>query len=79
MVYYHLRYNIYPAPGAPIEKEEWLELPERLDDQLMTKLLHAKHQTIVTLILSALICGEEYQLGMAKKTIDKTRVGVLKG
>lgn len=65
MVHYHIRYNIYPPPGAPIEKEEWLELQEKLDDQHMTRFLEDKHQSKVTLILSHPISLEEYRLGIA--------------
>lgn len=60
MVYYHLRYNIYPNPGFPVEKEQWIELLEEQDETQMKELLVAKHHAAVTLILSSVVCHEEY-------------------
>lgn len=69
MIYYHLRYNIYPPPGAPVEKEDWVAFADQVDDQHMTSMLQAKHQTIVTLIVSSIICEEEYHLKLTMLNI----------
>lgn len=62
MIYYHLRYNIYPAPGFPVEKEDWLILTKQHNEQQVKRLLIAKHQTSVTIIVCSSICKEEYEL-----------------
>ena len=60
MAYYQLRYNIYPAPGFPVEIEEWLELSEQ-DEEQIKRLLEPRHHSKVALIHSITICREEYQ------------------
>jgi hypothetical protein len=64
MTYYHVRYNIYPPPGFPIEKEEWLTLSKRYDEQEMKRLLATRHQTNITLITSTPISKLEYELNL---------------
>lgn len=60
MFYYHLRYNIYPNSGFPVEKEQWIELVDEHDETQMKELLTEKHHAAVTLILSSVVCQEEY-------------------
>ena len=62
MIYYHIRYNIYPAPGFPVEKEDWLILTKPHNEQQVKRLLIAKHQTNISLIVCSSICKEEYDL-----------------
>ena len=64
MNYYHLRYNIYPAPGAPVEKEDWLILNTHHNEQQLKRLLVDQHQADVTLIVASSICKEEYDSKM---------------
>ena len=60
MYYYHLRYNIYPAPGLPVEKEDWLILNTHHNEQQLKRLLVDQHRAEVTLIVASSICKEEY-------------------
>ena len=60
MAYYHLRYNIYPAPGFPVEIEKWLELPEQ-NNQQIKQLLELEHHCKATLIHCSTVGREEYQ------------------
>jgi hypothetical protein len=64
MAYYHLRYNIYPAPGFPVEIEEWPELSEQ-NEQQIKRLLEHRHDCKVTIIHCSTVCQEEYD----KKTL----------
>jgi hypothetical protein len=60
MAYYHLRYNIYPAPGFPVEMEEWLQLFEQ-NEQQIKRLLEPRHHCKVTIIHCSIVCQEEYE------------------
>jgi hypothetical protein len=62
MVYYHLRYNIYPPPGFPVEKEDWICFTDKHNEQEMKIMLMEKEQHNVSIIVSAVICKEEYEL-----------------
>lgn len=64
--YYHLRYNIYPAPGFPVEKEEWMAVTRKYNEQQLKQLLVARYETNVTLILLASVCREEYDFNSSR-------------
>jgi hypothetical protein len=66
LTYYHLRYNIYPPPGFPIEKEEWLCLPKKHNEQEIKRKLISRHDTKVTLICFTAVCKEDYESRIAK-------------
>jgi hypothetical protein len=63
MTYYHIRYNIFPALLAPIEKEEWLSFDAKQDEQQVKQLLREKCGLDVSIILHQLIGEEEYTEG----------------
>jgi hypothetical protein len=70
MTYYHLRYNIYPPPGFPVEKEEWVSVSRKHNEQQIKRLLNFRYRTKVTLILSAVICKEEYESKISQPASD---------
>jgi hypothetical protein len=61
MICYHIRYNIYPLHGAPIEKEEWLSFSTKRDEQQMKRFLSDKCGMKVSIILHQVIGEEQYQ------------------
>jgi hypothetical protein len=75
MVYYHLRYNIYPSPGFPVEKEEWTVFPIHLDETAVNKILQEKYHTSISVIVCSVICQEEYLEQMEKQ--DKYKAAIL--
>lgn len=75
MFYYHLRYNIYPAPGFPVEKEEWMAFPDHLDETAVNKFLQQKYHTTISIILGSVIDEEEYFEQMEKQ--DKYNAAIL--
>jgi hypothetical protein len=70
MNYYHLRYNIYPPPGFPVEKEEWVDLSKKHNEQQVKQLLISRHQVKVSLILSASVGKEEYESKSSQSPIE---------
>ncbi|HUQ66573.1 MAG TPA: hypothetical protein VM101_10475 [Flavitalea sp.] len=69
MEYYHLRYNIYPDPGFPVEKESWISISSEFNEQQVKLLLITQHQLNVSLIVCSNICKEEYDVSMAKAPV----------
>jgi hypothetical protein len=61
MIYYHIRYNIYPVLLAPIEKEEWLSFDAKRDEQQVKRLLSEKCGLDVSIILHQVIGEEQYR------------------
>jgi hypothetical protein len=61
MTYYHLRFNVYESPGFPIEKETWINLEVPLDDWRMRQRLEKEYQNKVSIIVSKVICLEEFK------------------
>jgi hypothetical protein len=61
MTFYHIRYNIYPLQGAPVEKEEWLTFPAKHNEQQLKRLLIDKNGAKVSIILHQVIGEEQYR------------------
>jgi hypothetical protein len=62
MTYYHLRYNVYAHAGAAVEKERWVTFEFPLDDSQIRQQLEREHHQPVSIILSKVICREEFEL-----------------
>jgi hypothetical protein len=62
MTYYHLRYNIYEEPGFPVEKERWVTFNSTCNDHEVKEYLEREHQNVVSIIMSKVICREEFEL-----------------
>src|SRR5215212_4509808 len=69
MTYYHLRYNIYPDPGFPVEKESWISLSSDFNEQQVKLLLITQHQSNVSMIVCSNICKEEYDSKVPSKPV----------
>jgi hypothetical protein len=69
MAYYHLRYNIYPDPGFPVEKESWITLSSHFNEQQVKLLLITQHQSNVSIITCIKICKEEYDSKVSRETV----------
>jgi hypothetical protein len=61
MTCYHIRYNIYPLHGAPVEKEEWLSFKTKCDEQQVKRFLIDKCGLNVSIILHQVIGEEQYR------------------
>ena len=66
MTFYHIRYNIYPEQGGPVEKEDWLALTTNHNEQQLKRLLINSSGTKVSIILHHVICEEEYRNNYAR-------------
>lgn len=62
MTYYHLRYNVYEAPGFALEKERWIQSKMPLNDIQARAHLEEEHQNTVSIIMWKVICLEEFEL-----------------
>jgi hypothetical protein len=60
MICYHIRYNIYPLNGAPVEKEEWLSFDSKRDEGQVKRFLIDKCGLDVSIILHQVIGEEQY-------------------
>ncbi len=61
MTYYHIRYNIYPPPGFAVEKEEWIKLAKKYNEQQVKRLLIDKYKSEVSIITCSYISREEFE------------------
>lgn len=61
MTYYHLRYNLYEAPGFAVEKERWIQSVLQLNDTQAREHLEQEHKSPVSIITWKAICLEEFQ------------------
>jgi hypothetical protein len=66
MTYYHLRYNIYEEPGFAVEKERWVTFDSTRNDHEVKEFLESEHQNVVSIIMSKLICLEEFELSQKR-------------
>lgn len=62
MTYYHLRYNVYEAPGFAVEKERWIQSNLPLNDTQARQNLEREHQNTVSIITWKEICLEEFEM-----------------
>lgn len=62
MTYYHLRFNVYEAPGFTVEKETWINLNEPIYDTQIRQHLEKEYQNKVSIIFCKEICLEEFEL-----------------
>ena len=60
MTYYHLRFNVYEPPGAPVEKETWIKFDIPLDGSQIRQHLEREHRNMVSIILCKEINLEEF-------------------
>jgi hypothetical protein len=66
MTYYHLRYNVYEAPGFAVEKERWIQSKKPLNETEAREHLETEHQNTVSIIMWKVICLEEFELNHEK-------------
>lgn len=60
MFYYHLRYNIYPLPGFPVEKEEWVGQLTHYNEIAMARILQKKYCTPISFIHFSAVTREAF-------------------
>lgn len=77
MTCYHIRYNIYPVHGAPVEKEEWLSFETKCNEQQVKRLLIDKCGLDVSIILYQVIGEQQYRDNAALVLLrDKERIEI---
>ncbi len=60
MIYYYVRYNVYPKETPPVEHEQWLAFADSHNDKTIKDHLSKEHDAGVTIISSAAIDEEQY-------------------